>query len=62
MTTVSWSLFLIAVGAILKWAITGHVEGIDLQTTGVILMVIGAIGLCIGMFVVVRDRSGKRAR
>jgi hypothetical protein len=39
------SLFLIAIGAILKWAVTKHVSGIDLQVMGVILMVIGAVGL-----------------
>lgn len=39
------SLFLIALGAILKYAITKHVNGIDLQMVGVILMIIGIIGL-----------------
>ena len=39
------SLFLIAIGAILKFAVTKHVSGIDLQVVGVILIVIGAIGL-----------------
>ncbi|MGH3492708.1 MAG: DUF6458 family protein [Sciscionella sp.] len=39
------SLFLIAIGAILKFAVTKHVSGIDLQTVGVVLMIIGVIGL-----------------
>ena len=39
------SLFLIAVGAILKFAVTEHVNGINLQAVGVILMIIGIIGL-----------------
>jgi hypothetical protein len=39
------SLFLIAVGAILKFAVTRHVNGIDVGTVGVILMVVGALGL-----------------
>jgi membrane-bound ClpP family serine protease len=39
------SLFLIAVGAILKFAVTKTVNGIDLNVVGVILMVIGVIGL-----------------
>ncbi len=39
------SLFLIAVGAILKFAVTKHVSGINLAVVGVILMVIGIIGL-----------------
>jgi hypothetical protein len=39
------SLFLIAVGAILKFAVSKHINGIDLQVVGVILMVIGIIGV-----------------
>ncbi|MEP6870861.1 MAG: hypothetical protein ABI939_03325, partial [Anaerolineaceae bacterium] len=40
-----FSLFLIAVGAILYWAVTYTVVGIDLTAVGAILMVIGVIGL-----------------
>lgn len=39
------SLFLIALGAILKFAVTKRVSGIELGTVGVILMVVGAIAL-----------------
>jgi hypothetical protein len=39
------SIFLIAVGAILKFAVTTTVSGIELATVGVILMVVGIIGL-----------------
>jgi hypothetical protein len=39
------SLFLIAVGAILEWAITDHVNNVNLATVGTILMVAGAVGL-----------------
>jgi hypothetical protein len=39
------SIFLIAVGAILYWAVHYHVEGINLPTVGLILMVVGALGL-----------------
>ncbi len=35
------ALFLIAVGAILKFAVTATVAGIDLQVVGVILMIVG---------------------
>jgi hypothetical protein len=41
----SLSVLLIAVGAILTWAVNAQVSGIDLQVAGVILMVVGAIGL-----------------
>jgi hypothetical protein len=44
------SIFLIAVGAILNWAVTATVSGVSLQTVGVILMVVGAIGLVISLF------------
>ena len=44
------SIFLIAVGAILKFAVTASVSGIDLATVGVILMVVGIIGLLISLF------------
>ncbi len=47
--TVGGSLFLIAVGAILKFALTTTVVGIDLQVVGVILMVVGAVGLVLGL-------------
>ena len=38
------SIFLIAVGAVLAWAVNAEVSGIDLQVAGVILVVVGAIG------------------
>lgn len=39
------SIFFLAVGAVLTWAVNATVEGIELQTIGVILMAVGAIGL-----------------
>ncbi len=39
------SIFLIALGAILRFAVTATMAGISLQTVGVILMVVGVIGL-----------------
>lgn len=39
------SLLLIAVGAILKFAVTKHFNGLDVQTVGVILLIIGLAGL-----------------
>jgi hypothetical protein len=43
------SIFFIAVGAILKFAVTASVSGIDLATVGVILMVVGIAGLLISL-------------
>ena len=54
--TVGGSIFLIAVGAILAFAVTASVAGIEIQTVGVILMVAGAIGLVIGLFLLMSDR------
>ena len=43
------SLILIAAGAILTWAVTATVSGVDINTVGVILMVIGIAGLIISL-------------
>ena len=65
------SIFLIAVGAILTWAVTADVNGLNVQTVGVILMVVGIAGALISFIfwsswggfggyrrdVVVRDRD-----
>ncbi len=48
--TIGASIFLIAVGAILKFAVTATVANVDLQVVGVILMIAGGIGLLIGLF------------
>ena len=42
---ISLSILLIAVGAILAWAVNAEVAGIDIQVAGVILVVVGVIGL-----------------
>ena len=39
------SVFIMAVGAILAFAVEKTVEGVDINTVGVILMIVGAIGL-----------------
>ena len=43
------SLILIAVGAILTWAVDATVSGLDINTIGVILMIVGAIGLVLSL-------------
>jgi beta-lactamase regulating signal transducer with metallopeptidase domain len=55
--SIGMSLFLIAVGAILKYAVTDSISGVDLQTVGVILMVVGAIGLLISIIYLVMSRE-----
>ena len=44
------AIFLIAVGAILKFAVNVSVSGLELRTIGVILMIVGAAGLLISLF------------
>ena len=43
------SLILIAAGAILTWAVTATVSGVDIHVVGVILLVIGIVGLLISL-------------
>lgn len=46
------SIFLIAVGAILRYAVTAEVSGIEIETVGLILMIAGIIGLVISLAVI----------
>ena len=43
------SILLIAVGAILTWAVNASVSGLELDTIGVILMVVGILGLVVSL-------------
>jgi hypothetical protein len=43
------SLILIAVGAVLTWAVDATVSGVDINAIGVILMIVGAVGLLLSM-------------
>jgi hypothetical protein len=68
---IGFSVFLIAVGAILDFAVDVSTSGVNLHTVGVILMVVGAIGLLVSLLfwssfspygrgredVIVRDRE-----
>ena len=44
------SLFLVALGAILYFAVTASVSGISLATIGLILMIVGGLGLLVSLF------------
>jgi hypothetical protein len=48
--TIGSSVFLIAVGAILRYAVTATVSGISIQTVGLILMLAGILGLMLSLF------------
>jgi Flp pilus assembly protein protease CpaA len=58
--TIGFGLFLIAVGAILRFAVTATVAGVDIQTVGVILMVVGAIAFVISLVFEFNRRSGRQ--
>jgi uncharacterized protein DUF6458 len=45
------SIFLLAVGAVLAWAVNVTTSGVDINMIGVILMIVGAIGLLVSLFV-----------
>jgi multidrug resistance efflux pump len=47
--TIGTSIVLIAIGAILKWAVTAHVNGFDIQTAGTVLLVVGLVGLVLSL-------------
>jgi hypothetical protein len=52
------SLFLIAVGAILYFAVNADLSGLEISTIGLILMVVGVIGLLISLFFMSSLRRG----
>ena len=47
--TIGTSIVLIAVGAILKWAVTAQVNGFNIQTAGTVLFVVGLVGLVLSL-------------
>jgi hypothetical protein len=56
---IGFSIFLLAVGAILTFAVHATVAGIDIRVVGVILMAAGALGLVLTM-VVLTPRASRR--
>ena len=56
------SLFLIAAGAILYFAVDAEISGLEIQTVGLILMVIGILGLIISFFLINSARHATTER
>jgi len=54
------SLFLIAVGAILAFAVNATISGLDINVIGYILMAVGVVGLVLSMFLWSSWRGGRR--
>ncbi|MBA2389534.1 MAG: hypothetical protein H0V67_04690 [Geodermatophilaceae bacterium] len=55
------SIFLLALGAILAFAVTGEVSGVDLDVVGFVLMGVGVIGIIISL-VLMNQRSNTSHR
>jgi len=55
------AIFLIAVGAILRYAINVTVEGVEIDTVGLILIIVGIVGLVISLAVIFLG-NGERPR
>jgi hypothetical protein len=51
-------IFMIAVGAVLAFAVEATVSGIDIQTVGVILMIVGVLGIAVDLAVFAPRRRG----
>jgi hypothetical protein len=47
--TIGTSILLVAIGAILKWAVTAHTNGFNIQTAGTVLIVVGLVGLVLSL-------------
>ena len=54
---IGFGIFLVALGAILRYAVTAEVAGIDIGTVGVILMVAGAVLFLLSLFFVIWSRQ-----
>jgi hypothetical protein len=46
---ISLSIFLIAVGAVLAWAVSADVSGVDINAVGVILLIVGILGFVVSL-------------
>jgi hypothetical protein len=53
------SLFLIAAGAILKYAVEDEISGVDLTTVGLILMIVGIVGLILSLILMLAPRRSE---
>ncbi len=59
--SIGFSLFAIAFGAILKFAVTAEVAGVSISTIGVILMVVGVTGLIVSLWMILAGRAAPQS-
>jgi hypothetical protein len=55
-------MFLIAAGAILRYAINVNSETVNIETVGLILMIVGGAGLALSLLYEVLQTSGRDKR
>lgn len=57
--TIGAAIFVTAIGAILRYAVSDNINGVDLQTVGLILMIAGVVGFVAGLAIEMsaRDRG-----
>jgi hypothetical protein len=58
--TIATAIFLIAIGAILRYAINIHSDVINIQTVGLILMIAGGAGLALSLLYELVQQGGGR--
>ena len=58
--TIGSSIFLVALGAILYFAVNADISGLEISTVGLILMICGVIGLLLSLLVFRGPRNGER--
>jgi len=56
--TIATAIFLIAIGAILRYAITVSTDVINIQTVGLILMIAGGAGLALSLLYELVQQGG----
>ncbi len=60
--SVAGAIILMAVGAILRYAVSDAVDGVDLQTIGLILMIAGAAGFVLTLLLEFGGRGRRTER
>jgi len=55
--TIGVAIFVAALGAILRYAVSDSISGIDIPTVGTILMVAGVVGLVASLALAMSDRG-----
>jgi uncharacterized membrane protein YidH (DUF202 family) len=58
--SIGTSIFLIAVGAILRYAVTFHVSGVSRPAIGLILIIAGIVGIVLSLFYMATARRRLR--